>query len=175
MLGTCEKFLISNIEAELKRLQWELTDLARVTKITRSGLYKIVKGQRWPGPDNLERIAAAFGRSPGWLLSDHTKEPRAEESPTAEMLARSNVEKDRRIADLERELAAAKAALGPEKSEYRREFDEGVDKLSRGGMFAIRAALDQLLHIEETDAAAKRHRQQSELSRAPRRAGGDSE
>lgn len=42
--------------------------LAEASGLTRSGIYKIVEGLRWPSPDNLDRIAEALGLEPADLI-----------------------------------------------------------------------------------------------------------
>jgi transcriptional regulator with XRE-family HTH domain len=81
------EILINNLKAEMKRLNWEYEDVAKASGLTRSGIYKIVKGQRWPGADNLDRLTNAFKRPHGWLLQDHTSVvPQAPQKQTREQL-----------------------------------------------------------------------------------------
>lgn len=58
-----ERLLTENLNSYLKRKNWDALKLSEETGITRSGIYKILKGERWPNADNLSRIAKALGVS----------------------------------------------------------------------------------------------------------------
>jgi transcriptional regulator with XRE-family HTH domain len=62
------QLLVKNIEKELEQRGWKIPQLAKATGLSASGLYGVLDGSRWPGPDNLERIARALKTSPGALL-----------------------------------------------------------------------------------------------------------
>lgn len=59
--------LIDNIESRLEARKWKVPRLAKETGISASGLYSILSGESWPGPDNLDRIARALGTK-AWVL-----------------------------------------------------------------------------------------------------------
>lgn len=63
MLNPIEEKLISTIAEKMKERGWRVSDLARATGISAQGLYKIIDGSRWPGPDNLQSICQALGIS----------------------------------------------------------------------------------------------------------------
>lgn len=64
------KYLVRNIEIELIKRGWSVSDLSRVAGLSQSGTYKIVHGERWPSPDNLDRIASALNATVSQLLAD---------------------------------------------------------------------------------------------------------
>jgi transcriptional regulator with XRE-family HTH domain len=71
VLRKTNDILTGNIQREMLRNDLDYNGLAKATGLTRSGIYKIVKGLRWPTADNLDRIARALKRDVGWLFTDH--------------------------------------------------------------------------------------------------------
>lgn len=63
ILGNTEKILIVNVNALMHSAGWKAKDLAKATGISLQGVYNIIKGERFPGPDNLDRIAKALNCS----------------------------------------------------------------------------------------------------------------
>ncbi len=61
------EILIGAIKRRMEELDWKVADLSRSSGISKPGLYGIVNGERYPGPDNLNRIATALGL-PVWRL-----------------------------------------------------------------------------------------------------------
>lgn len=81
-MRTSSEIFLENLHAEMERMGWDYAGLAKAaTGITRSGIYKIAKGQRSPNTGNLDRIAKAFGRTVAWLFTDHSL---PENQPTPE-------------------------------------------------------------------------------------------
>lgn len=50
------------------RQKLDYDGLAKLTGLTRSGIYKIATGSRWPSPDNLDRILKGMNLQPGALF-----------------------------------------------------------------------------------------------------------
>ena len=64
------EIFLKNIVSEAKRQKLKYKDVADRAGLSRSGIYKIMQGQREPGFDNIDRIAKALGISPHSLLMD---------------------------------------------------------------------------------------------------------
>lgn len=62
------KRLGETVSAWMDRLQLSITDLHKQTGISRQTLYRVSKGEVWPTLDVLERLAEAFGITPGALI-----------------------------------------------------------------------------------------------------------
>lgn len=87
--------LIENIKKRLLAREWKIPQLAKATGLSASGLYGVMDGTRWPGPDNLERIAKALGTTAGALLETPlaVEAPKEPQEQTREQLFAALVEK----------------------------------------------------------------------------------
>lgn len=52
------------------RFIYDYEKLGELAGLTRSGVYKVGRGDTWPSPDNLDRIAKALKVSPSMLFFD---------------------------------------------------------------------------------------------------------
>jgi len=60
LLNEIDTILIDNISQKMGVLGMEPKDLAKASGISQSGIYKIIKAERFPGSDNLIRLARAL-------------------------------------------------------------------------------------------------------------------
>jgi len=60
-VGEFQRRIGERIEARRKGLAWTREKLAEVSGLSAMGLFRIEKGQRWPQPENFEKLAKALG------------------------------------------------------------------------------------------------------------------
>lgn len=89
--------------------RWKAKHLAEATGISLQGVYSIIKGERWPGSPNLDRIADAFEIPIADLFKSEATAP---SSPTVEILIETVAKLSTRIKDLETQLKAQRRAVG---------------------------------------------------------------
>lgn len=68
MLDKTNDIFLANLESLLKAKDWKIPQLAEATGLSVSGLYSLTSGRSFPGPDNFDRIAKAFGVTAADLL-----------------------------------------------------------------------------------------------------------
>lgn len=68
MLDKLRELFIFNIKRQAQIKGMTYADIADRSGLSRSGFYKIIQGDREPGFDNIDRIAAALGVHPCVLL-----------------------------------------------------------------------------------------------------------
>ncbi len=76
MMERLREIFLKNIVSEAEKQRLDYKDVADRAGLSRSGIYKIMNGQREPGFDNIDRIAIALGVSPHSLLLEPGKAPR---------------------------------------------------------------------------------------------------
>lgn len=81
MLNKTVKLVTDRLKHALKVRGWDAQELSDATGISRSGLYNILRGDRWPSADNLDRIVDAL-EMPLWQLV-YDGDPNATEAPIA--------------------------------------------------------------------------------------------
>ena len=86
-ISRINQLLVDNVERQLVKRGWKVPQLAKATGLSASGLYGVVDGSRWPGPDNLDRIARALEVSVAELLTDPTEQRVISPSEAIEVLA----------------------------------------------------------------------------------------
>lgn len=69
LVGKTQENLIKNLEALMSRRGWKPKDVADATGLSLQWVYNTIKGERFPGPDNLDRLAEAFNTTVSKLLS----------------------------------------------------------------------------------------------------------
>lgn len=73
VLEKSQEILIRNIGRRLETLGWKAKDLSKASGLSLQWAYAIIKGERWPGPDNLDRLAKALGVNVADLFVDDTR------------------------------------------------------------------------------------------------------
>jgi transcriptional regulator with XRE-family HTH domain len=74
-LEKTQAIFLSNLKRLLEIKRVSVLELSKRSGITRSGLYKILDGQRWPSSANLDRICSALGITPGDLFGPPQAKP----------------------------------------------------------------------------------------------------
>lgn len=67
-MDKAQDLLLKNLEKLLAEKRVTVLELAKRSGITRSGVYKILNGERWPSSANLDRLSKALGTDIEYLF-----------------------------------------------------------------------------------------------------------